>query len=76
VSVNGLDAAMILLPLNAFTCTHDDLRVIQLRVAGARRKICVVMQTGIVYLNYVLCSTVRFRVTDIESSETKFGEFN
>jgi hypothetical protein len=76
VSVNGLDAAMILVPLNAFTRTHDDLRVIQLRVAGAWRKICVLMQIGIVYLNYVLCTTVRFRVTDIESSETKFGEFN
>jgi len=57
VSINGLDAAMILVPLNAFTCTRDDLRFIQLRVAGARRKICVEMQIGIVYLTvYLQCA--------------------
>jgi len=54
VSINGLDAAMILVPLNAFTCTHDDLRVIQLRVTGARRKICVEIRIGIVYLTVYL----------------------
>jgi hypothetical protein len=57
VSINGLDAAMVLVPLNAFRCTHDDLHVIQPRVARARRKICVEMQIGIVYLTvYVQCA--------------------
>lgn len=55
MSINGLDAAMILIPLNALSCTCDDLLVIQLRGAGARRKICVGMQIGILY------STVYFQ---------------
>jgi len=66
VATNGLDAALILVPLNAFTCTHDYLRVIQLRVSGARRKICVEMQIGIVYLTVYLQCAFGIRILKVQ----------
>ena len=66
MSINGLDAAMILVPLNAFTCIHDDILVIQLRVAGARRKNCVEMQIGIVYVTVYLQCAFGIRIYKVQ----------